>query len=578
VKPAVSPAVKPTSNPAVNPAVSPAVNEAQTISWLVSRAVLGRARQAVRRTRANPRYIITAAPLPLGLVYLLYFGQRSSELIGSYGNAGLSFLVGATIVLSFTRPWVSGRGPRMPLSKAEVQVLGTAPLSRASFIAYSIARTLPAVALVAGYAALVAVALGHGAGAVTVAIGVVALLVLAETLARLSETVTAVADRRGLAVGGRRAVAFAFVFGLFLTSALGVALPVDIAWWPQWLSWITSRGGLGGVSWVLGELVGVLASDELGEWGWRLATVLIAAGVAACGAVGVRAHLPELALHGSQGSAFRRGRRRPRRRGGGSFLERSLTRPGSPSAAVFWKGVAGSSRPVRGGWHWVVALLVVLVVLAISGRAVLVAVIVFTIWTMFLTLLNSAAGWFDPTAGALGREIDALEAFRRWPLSSRALVRATLLGSGAPLVALQVPTLGAAGFLALRPHVSFTSAAVVAVCVATAGAGLTYCILALRDATALTWPALHRRGEEGGDLATGARLGVSFVRYLLLGATVGVASGVGLVVVIGLLWARAPAPLPAVVSLLAAAMVFGTAAELGVRWAARQMERQDVLG
>jgi len=495
-------------------------------------------RTRLRRLR-EPRYLIS---LIVGVGYLvLVFGRSfgrggsgATDLLGGTSGAVVQFGAACLLFVVVALAWVlpSNRRPTLAFTRADVQFLFTAPISRRRLVRYKILRSQLGVLF--GSALVTFFMRPASTGQTCMVFIGVALMMTIFNLHLTGIALTRVTAPRPRGTGQLRR----WLPLVIVLAAVGV-IGSDLArHWPEVATALTSgssgmpellrlmTSGLSGVVlWPFRALVGLPLADSPAAFAAALPWALL---ILALNYVWVlRTDVPFEEASAELAEKLARVRkeglkalRKPRPAAGTPFR---LAPQGPPETAILWKNLISMGRIAS--WITLIrvvpAVIMVVVVLAASGgdghdRADALAVVSLMI-AAFVIVLGP-----QMTRGDLRQDLASLAVLRTWPLRGARLVRGEVLAPAAVLISI--------GWLALLAAAVFSSQGsadrptdspwpwLVAALAVTPGVILVQ--LLVQNGLAVTFPSWMALGpSRGGVDVMGQRMLVMFVSLLALVVT-----------------------------------------------------------
>jgi hypothetical protein len=496
--------------------------------YLAWRSTVNRARVRLRRLR-EPTYLIAFL---LGAAYLsvVFWGGWSTDDSPSMlqalsrGRGGVDFGFTILLFVSAATAWIwprSGR-PALPFSRADVQHLFTAPISRRDLVRYRVLRSQVPALIVSAFVMLIFRPASFGEGGIAFfgllllmttsslhltgvslsrasrgarrwvprAIAAGAVIVVGTTVAMRWEEITAAAARAGTSVPFT-------VVGIELDRVLGNG-PAAIVLWPfRTLAGLplsqSSAEFLAALPWVLVLLtlnyIWVVRTDAPFEEG----------------SAELSEKLEELRRRGP--TAFRQPRASKR-------TPFKLAPHGRPETAIVWKNLISMGRFLS--WTLLFQLGPIVIFFGVSfaqgsrGRAG-----VLTFLSLLVALLTLTIGP-QLLRGDLRQDLTALSVLKTWPIRGAALVRGEVLAPALVLTTVIVLALISAAVLVppgdevVMNRWSWLLAALFV------APGLVLAHLLVQNGLAVTFPAWIHLGRHGGIDVMGQQIIVMGVVVLAL--------------------------------------------------------------
>ena len=473
-----------------------------------------RIRTRLRRLR-EPRYLI-ASVVGVAYFWFLVFNRggrdTSGGMAGAIANAKLGVQVGATLMLfvGAAVAWIwprSGR-PALAFTRAEVQHLFTAPISRRHLIRYRVLRSQIAAAVVGGIITLLFRPVG-------VAEGLTNFLGLALVLATINVHLT------GVSLSRLSASARGWIPRLVAAGAVVVVAATAAVHWSELttiaarrsdlvgeLNRLTTSGMAGIVLWPFRALANVVLADSPGAFlvavPWAFALLLLNYLWVLRTDVPFEEASAELAV--KLDDIRRRGPqalRPPPRARKPPF---ALSPHGRPEMAILWKNLISMSRVLSWTMLVRVAPLIVFVSMAFAtGRRS--SATILTVAALFIAALTLVLGP-QMTRGDLRQDLPALGVLKTWPIRGAALVRGEILAPAIVLIAVASIALVTAAVVSTKasfpePVTNRWSLLVAALLVAP---GFVLTQLLAQNGLAVMFPSWVNIGRRGGLDAVGNQM------------------------------------------------------------------------
>ena len=500
--------------------------------YLTWRSAANRTRMRLRRLR-EPTYLIAFV---LGAAYLsliFWGGWKSDESPGMLRTAsrGRSYVAfGFTILLfvSAAAAWIwprSGR-PALPFSRADVQHLFTAPISRRDLVRYRVLRSQIGSLLVSAFVMLIfrPASLGEGG---------IAFLGLLLSMTTSSLHLTGVSLSRA-SRGARRWVPRAIAAGAVIVVVTTVAMrwneiaaaaaspgtDVPIAVIGNELDRALGNGPAAIVLWPFRTLAGLPLSQTPTDFLAALPWVLILLSLNYIWVVRTDAPFEEGSAELSEKLA------ELRRRGPTAFRQPRVSKRtpftlapyGRPETAIVWKNLISMGRFLSWALLFQVGPIVIFFGLSFAqggrGRAgfltflsLLIAVLTLTIGPQLLR-------------GDLRQDLTALPVLKTWPIRGAAVVRGEILAPALVLTAVIVLALISAAVLAPAGEVAAADRWSWLLAALFVAPGLVLAHLLVQNGLAVTFPSWIHLGRHGGIDVMGQQIIVMGVVVLALIAAI----------------------------------------------------------
>ena len=418
-----------------------------------------RIRTRLRRLR-EPRYLI-ASVLGLGYFGFMVFNRggrnTSAGMAGAIADAQLGLQVGATLLLfvGAAVAWIwprSGR-PVLAFTRAEVQHLFTAPISRRHLIRYRVLRSQMAAAVVGGIITLLFRPVGFVAGLTN-------FLGLSLVLATINVHLT------GVSLGRLSASARAWIPRVIAAGAVVIVGATAAVHWSTLTALAARRGDLAGelnrlttsgiagiVLWPFRALANVVLANSPEAFflavPWALALLILNYLWVLRTDVPFEEASAELAV--KLDDIRRRGPqalRPPPRARKPPFV---LSPHGRPETAILWKNLISMSRVLSWTMLVRVAPLIVFISMAFAtGRRS--SATILTVAALFIAGLTLMVGP-QMTRGDLRQDLPALGVLKTWPIRGAALVRGEVLAPAIVLISIASIALITAAVVSTRAAV-----------------------------------------------------------------------------------------------------------------------------
>jgi ABC-2 type transport system permease protein len=508
--------------------------------YLTWRSTLNRTRLRLRRLR-EPRYLIA---FMLGAAYFsLVFlrGWRSDDSPSmlqtiARGRGGVDF--GFTLLLfgaaALAWIWPRARRPALPFSRADVQHLFTAPLSRSELVRYRVLRSQLGALLGSAIITLVFRPASAGEGG----IAFLGLLLLMATSSMHLTGVTLTRASRGIRAWFPRAVAAGAVIIVVATiaihwSEITAAMmaraagrsPLAIAIIE--LDRLTSGGPAGLVLWPFRTLARLPFASSQPEFLGTLPWVLLLLMLNYVWVVRTDAPFEEGSAELSEKLAELR-RRGPRALGqprAGKRTPFKLAPHGRPETAIVWKNLISMGRVLS--WTVLVRVAPLIFFFAVmlsqdrSDSAGFLAFVCLLIAAMALIVGPQLM------RGDLRQDLTALDVLKTWPVRGAALVRGEILAPALVLTTVIFLALIAAAILGPPMNGGAPNRWMLLLAALTVAPGLVLSQLLVQNGLAVAFPAwVHLGNRHGGFDAVGQQILVMIVVVLALVAAVIPAAGI----------------------------------------------------
>ncbi|MGH9239351.1 MAG: putative ABC exporter domain-containing protein [Vicinamibacterales bacterium] len=501
--------------------------------YLTWRSTLNRTRLRLRRLR-EPRYLIAFL---LGAAYfsLVFIGGWRSDDSPSMlqtiarDRGGVDFGFALLMFGAAALAWIWPRAgrPALPFSRADVQHLFTAPLSRQELVRYRVLRSQLGALLGSAVVTLVFRPRSTGEGGVAF----IGLLLLMATSSMHLTGVTLSRASRGLRAWLPRAAAASAVVVVLATIAthwgdLTAAIargtdrsPLTIA--ISELDRLTSGGPASLVLWPFRTLARLPFASSQPEFLGTLPWVLLLLMLNYIWVVRTDAPFEEGSAELSEKleELRRRGPRALRQPRAGKRTPFKLAPHGRPETAIVWKNLISMGRVLS--WTVLVRVAPLIVFVAImlsqdrSGDSGFLAFV--CLFIAFMTLVIGP----QLVRGDLRQDMTALDVLKTWPVRGAALVRGEILAPAIVLTTVIVLALIAAALLGPPLDGDAPNRWMLLLAALSVAPGLVLSQLLVQNGMAVAFPAWVRLGNrQGGFDAVGQQILVMIVVVLALAAAV----------------------------------------------------------
>lgn len=498
--------------------------------YLTWRSTLNRARVRLRRLR-EPQYLI-AFLLALTYFSFVFWSGRSSDSPGmlrslARGRGGMDFGFAVLMFGAATLAWIWPRAgrPALPFSRAEVQHLFTAPISRRDLVRYRVLRSQIGALLGSAIITLVfrPATLGEGG------IAFFGLLLLMATNGLHLTGVSLSRASRGAGAWIPRAIAAAAVVAVVGTVAMhwaevsaattraGDGTPVSVA--VAEIDRLTSTGLAGLALWPFRTLARLPLASSASEFFAVLPWVLALLMLNYVWVLRTNAPFEEASAELSEKleELRRRGPRALRQPRVSKRTPFKLAPHGRPETAIVWKNLISMGRILSWTMLLRVAPLVIFFAVTFSqGRSASAGFLAFV--CVFIAFMALVVGP-QLLRGDLRQDLTALDVLKMWPIRGAALVRGEILAPALVLTAIIGLALIAAAVLAPatitgdNPPTRWTF--LLAALAMTPGLVLSQ--LLVQNGLAVAFPAwVHLGSRHGGFDAVGNQILVMIVVVLAL--------------------------------------------------------------
>ena len=509
--------------------------------YLTWRSTLNRTRVRLRRLR-EPTYLIAFL---LGAAYLsliFWGGWRSDDSpsmlqTASRDRGGVGFGFTILLFVSAATAWIwprTGR-PALPFSRADVQHLFTAPISRRDLVRYRVLRSQIGALIVSAVVMLIFRPASLGEGGVAF----VGLLLLMTTSSLHLTGVSLSRTSRGARRWVPRAIAAGAVIVVGTTVAMhwgeitaaaaraGTSVPVTVV--GNELDRVLGSGPAAVVLWPFRTLAGLFLSQSPAEFFAALPWVLILLVLNYLWVVRTDAPFEEGSAELSEKleQLRRRGPRAFRQPRANKRTPFKLNPHGRPETAIVWKNLISMGRFLS--WALLFQIGPIVIFFGVSfaqggrGRAgfltfvsLLIAILTLTIGPQLLR-------------GDLRQDLTALSVLKTWPIRGAALVRGEIMAPALVLTTVIFLALISAAVLAPAggEEVANRWSWLLAALFVAPGLVLTH--LLVQNGLAVSFPAWIHLGRHGGIDVMGQQIIVMVVVVLALIAALVPAAGVAAV-------------------------------------------------